>query len=918
MEAMHSAQRRALLLIDGNALVHRAFHALPPLTTSKTGEMVNAVYGFANTLLKVVNTHKPSHWAIAFDYPAPTFRHKAYEQYKSQRPPTPEELKSQIARVHQLVDVLGIPAFETEGYEADDILGTLALQARELAIDTMILTGDRDLLQMVRPGISVLLPGRNFSEAVTYDEAAVYSRFGVHSHQFTAYKALVGDPSDNIPGVPGVGEKTAAKLLEQFESLEELYEWIDEATPARIQASLRESADQVKTSEELSRIVTSVPVELTLDQCVIGEYEPERALSFLKELEFNSLANRLPARSEPGEETTQERQSAVPQHTATLLTADRLPDLAQELNRANEMVLCAATSANGRNRTRNAKRSARTVSVLRGIGVATSPDHLTYLPVTDPSGDSSRDPAPEQVLDVLRPVLGRRDCIKVSDDAKRMLRELLDLGMPHDGPWFDIPVAAHLVGEKAISLEALASNRIGSSLAASAPSTGGLDSVSHQGLAEWLAARAAVCWTLRAQLQTDMHQRAVDRLFTDVEMPLIPVLAAMEHTGILVDTQRLRTMSRTLGEQMAALEIDIYNAVGHRFNINSPRQLGDVLFNELGLQGGRKTSSGYSTEASLLETLRGAHPVIDLVLHYRQLAKLKSTYVDTLPDLVNPRTDRLHTVFSQTGTTTGRLSSSEPNLQNLPIRTELGRTIRAAVVAPRGWLLLSADYSQIDLRALAHLSGDEALVSSFLNDEDIHTATASRVFSVDPKEVTPEMRRAAKVVNFGVIYGMSDYGLEQATEFSRAEAGRFIKAYFERHPGVHEWLEQTKAQARENLYVTTMLGRRRYIPEIRSTNRQVREGAERMAINAPVQGTSADIIKVAMVRLFEASREKDLQARMLLQIHDELLFEVPEADISGFGAMVRELMRTAVKLSVPLKVDLKYGPNWAEMQPLET
>jgi DNA polymerase-1 len=413
-----------------------------------------------------------------------------------------------------------------------------------------------------------------------------------------------------------------------------------------------------------------------------------------------------------------------------------------------------------------------------------------------------------------------------------------------------------------------------------------------------------------------MEQREVLTLFRTVEMPLIPVLAEMENNGILVDTQKLRAMSRTLGEQLAALEIDIYNAVGHRFNINSPKQLGNVLFDELGLQSGRKTGSGHSTEASQLELLRGAHPVIDLVLQFRQLSKLKSTYVDTLPGLVDQTTGRIHTVFSQTTAATGRLSSSEPNLQNLPIRTELGRTIRAAVIAPRGWTLFSADYSQIDLRALAHLSQDEALMTSFLNDEDIHTTTASRVFGVSPSDVTGEMRRTAKVVNFGVIYGMSDYGLEQATELSRAEAGRFIKSYFEQYPGVQRWLDRTKEQARDNLYVATLLGRRRYVPEIRSSNRQVREAAERMAVNAPVQGTSADIIKVAMIRIYEEMHSRHLKSRLLLQIHDELLFEAPDEELSTLSKMVRTLMQGAVELTVPLKVDLKSGPNWADMKPL--
>ena len=915
MGAMPSEQRRILLLVDGNALVHRAFHALPPLTTNRSGEMVNAVYGFANTLFKVVNTLKASHWAIAFDFPAPTFRHALYEQYKAQRPPTPDELKSQIRRVHQLAEVLGMPVFEVEGYEADDILGTLAVQAQHSGIDAAILTGDRDLLQMVRPGITVLLPGRNFSDAVRYDAAAVAARFGVRPDQLTSYKALVGDPSDNIPGVPGVGEKTAAKLLTQFKSLDSVYEHIAEVTPARVQASLAASQQQARESQRLSTIVTDVPVQVSIADCAIGNYARERALELLKELEFNSLVARLPQPPAADAASTQPMEPPTPAVTpadvneVAVFSAPTADSFERELAASNEIVVCALRHTAKPAKSSQGKREEPQSAVLRGVGVSPRAGRLTFLPATVVKGVS------ESPLQALGPVLARDDCLKVSDDVKTIVRQLTPLALPEGREWFDISVAAHLAGEKTVTLDALALNRLGLALDDPSNKVTATTTTPDESILSLLATRADACRALRIQLENEMRQRDVLTLFSTVEMPLVPVLAEMENNGILVDTQKLWAMSRTLGEQLAALEIDIYNAVGHRFNINSPKQLGNVLFNELGLQRGRKTSSGHSTEASQLELLRAAHPVIDLVLQFRQLSKLKSTYVDTLPGLVNPATGRIHTVFSQTIAATGRLSSSEPNLQNLPIRTELGRTIRAAVVAPRGWSLLSADYSQIDLRALAHLSQDKALKTAFLNDEDIHTATASKVFGVPPEHVNAEMRRAAKVVNFGVIYGMSDYGLEQATEFSRAEAGRFIKSYFEQYPGVQRWLEQTKTQARDHLYVSTLLGRRRYIPEIRSSNRQVREAAERMAINAPVQGTSADIIKVAMIRIHDEMQQRRMRSRMLLQIHDELLFEAPDGEMADLSALVRDLMKNAVELTVPLKVDIKSGPNWADMKP---
>ena len=916
MGKMHSRQRRVLLLVDGNALVHRAFHALPPLTTSRTGEMVNAVYGFANTLFKIVANLKPSHWAIAFDYPAPTFRHAMFDQYKAQRPPTPEELKSQIRRVHEFAEVLGMPTFEVEGFEADDVLGTLAAAALGKGIESAVLTGDRDLLQVVRPGVVVLLPGRNFSEAVEYDEAAVEGRFGVTPGQLTAYKALVGDSSDNIPGVNGVGEKTAARIIAQFGSIDALYQHLDDVTPQKLRESLAASREQVKTSQHLATIVTDVPVELVLDDCRVGRYNQERVLRFLKELEFNSLVGRLPR---PADEDVTVQPPAVEvarTRVSTVLTSEDTTQFVNALEHSREVVICPVLMPPETVTPTRPRRSAGSSVALRGLGVSAEQGHLVYVPLETPGNGAALLFGDEGPLRGMRATLEKHDYTKVSDDVKSVLRHLSTAGVRGSGAWFDISVAAHLAGDKAVSLSALALDRLGVSVAPMPPDTVRSAAMSDQEVGALLIERADACRSLRAVLESEMTQRDVLDLFRQVEMPLIPVLAEMENNGILVDTPRLWAMSRTLGEQLNALEIDIYNAVGHRFNINSPKQLGIVLFDELGLRGGRKTSSGHSTEASLLEPLRGAHPVIDLVLQYRQLAKLKSTYVDTLPGLVNATTGRIHTVFSQTSAATGRLASSEPNLQNLPIRTELGRTIRAAVVAPRGWTLLSADYSQIDLRALAHLSQDQALKTAFLNDEDIHTATASRVFGVEPQDVTPDMRRAAKVVNFGVIYGMSDYGLEQATDLSRAEAGRFIKAYFEQYPGVQRWLEHTKISAQEKLYVTTLLGRRRYVPEIRSSNRQVREAAERMAINAPVQGTSADIIKVAMIRIHAEMRRREMQSRMLLQIHDELLFESPGDELAPLSALVRELMRDAIRLAVPLKVDLKAGPNWAEMTPI--
>ena len=902
-------------MVDGNALIHRAFHALPPLTSSRTGEMVNAVYGFANTLLKVRTDLQATHWAVAFDYPAPTFRHKLYDDYKAHRPPTPEELIGQMGRIRELVDALGMPSFELEGYEADDILGALSRQAHERGIDAAILSGDRDLLQLVGPGVRVLLPGRNFSDAVSYDESAVEAKFGVTPRQFADYKAFVGDTSDNIPGVTGIGEKTAVSLLKQFGTLEGVYDHVDEVAPKRAKEALRSTRDHAMMSRELSTIVTDVPVELKLDECVVGNYSQEQALALLKELDFSSLYSRLPNHTNVTESPGPTTEATAPAVGRRVVTEEDKRLFAERLSAARDTVLAIAESSHGNGRGRNGKQSTGLFADF--LVMAVSPDTgQTYVFGVPPEAPGPREQMVlERPLAFIEAAMADAALPKVCEDGKRIMRLLADRGIPFKGLSFDLSIAAHLVGERNVTLAALAASRLGMSLDESPPAydEAGLP---VQQTTDSLAKQCDACRQLHEALEPALAAIGADALYRDVELPLVSVLAAMETKGILIDTNLLKKMSLELAEGLASLEAQIYDAAGHRFNVNSPRQLGTVLFEELGLPGGRKTKSGYSTEAGLLETLRPANPIIDLVLKYRQLAKLKSTYVDTLPALVNPHTGRVHTVFSQTGAATGRLSSSEPNLQNLPIRTEQGRQIRAAVVAPRGWQLLSADYSQIDLRSLAHLSADKHLVEAFRKDEDIHSATASRLFGVAPRDVTPEMRRNAKVVNFGVVYGMSDYGLEQATDFTRAEASRFIESYFEQYSGVRDWLQRTKEQARRDGYVSTLLGRRRYIADINASNRQVREGAERMAINAPVQGTSADIIKVAMLRIFEAMKERKMASTMLLQIHDELLFEVPPYEFDALCQLVRELMPTAVQLSVPLKVDLKAGPNWADMKPV--
>ena len=890
-----------MLLFDGNALVHRAFHALPPLTQHRTGEMVNAVYGFASTLLKVFADFKPTHWAIAFDRPTPTFRHEMFEEYKAQRPATPDELKSQIRKVHQLVEAFHIPVFEIDGFEADDVLGTLGKQADEQGIETIIVTGDNDMLQAVLPRVRTLAPRRSFTDTVLYDEDAVEQKYGIKPEQLADLKALAGDVSDNIPGVPGIGEKTATKLLQQYGSLQGIYDHLEEITPAKLQTLLRECRAQAFQSKELSTIVKDVPIKLDLKTCQVSHYERDEVARLFQELEFINLLPRLPQMKGDGS-----RPSAV--ESRIVSTAAALEEFASELEKAQEFTIeVEATSEKATN------------ADLVGMAVSPNSGEAFYLPLGHEGLNQPQQLPLAQVAGRLKPVLESASVGKIAHNGKHVMEVLAGCGMKPENLNFDPMLAAYLLGEKNLGLKALAFNKLGVEIAAPAELTGtgkkqsSLALLEANRVADYACASVDILWGLKESLEAELRQQGLWQLFTEVEMALVPVLVAMERNGILLDTDLLREMSLEMGKELLRLEKEIYGSVGHQFNINSPQQLGKVLFEDLRLPQSRRTKTGYSTEASVMEALRGVHPVVEFILQYRQLSKLKSTYVDALPALINRKTGRVHTTFNQTGTTTGRLSSSDPNLQNIPIRTEMGNKIRKAIMAPPGAYLLSADYSQIDLRVLAHLSQDPSLVAAFAQDEDIHATTASKLFGISVDEVSSEMRRNAKTVNFGVIYGMSDYGLEQATKLSREQAAQFIALYFDKYPKVKEYLEATKAQARKLGYVQTVLGRRRFLPEVNSANRMVREAAERMAINAPVQGSSADIIKIAMIDLCREMEKRKLKSKMLLQIHDELLFEVPEAEVAEMKSLVSELMPQAMELRVPVKIDIKLGRNWAEM-----
>ncbi|MFO8011600.1 MAG: DNA polymerase I [Dehalococcoidia bacterium] len=900
-------RKPVLILFDGHSLIHRAFHALPSLNT-REGQPTGAVYGFASMLLKVLNDYNPTHCVVTFDSAAPTFRHVEFEEYKAQRPKAPDELVSQFPIVRELVQALNITSFEVEGYEADDILGTLSIQAASLGIETLIVTGDTDILQLVSPGVRVILPKprKPFSDTQLFDEESVRQKYDLNPERIADLKGLVGDPSDNIPGVPGVGKKTASKLLKDFNSIEDIYAHIAEVKPEKLREKLISNEQAARQSKSLATINTDAPANLDLADCELGSYDRDRLIQLFRKLEFSSLLNRLPQGSGNNNGIS---------HVDTALTTDyTIVDTTEKFENMITGISGAEILSIDTETTNVNPRKAGLV----GISLSTRQGKAWYIPVGH-TVPGEQLPLPF-VSSGLKPILGDSGIPLTAHNAKYDITVLARHGIKVTPPHSDTMIAAYLLGEKSLGLKQLAFNKLSVEMVSIADLIGtgsrqrSMAEIEIGRVAEYACADADMTLRLNLVLENEMRQEGLRDLFAEVEMPLVPVLHQMEENGMALDTDLLTKISRELNDQLRSIESQIYIWTGHEFNINSSQQLGRVLFEELKLPPMRKIKSGYSTDASVLESLRGIHPVIGYILDYRQLSKLKSTYVDALPALVNPETGRIHTSFNQMVTATGRLSSSDPNLQNIPIRTEAGRRIRQAFIAGSGSRLLGADYSQIELRVMAHISRDPNLLEAFANDEDIHTSTAAQVFDTSRSQVSSEMRRIAKIVNFGVIYGMSDYGLEQATSFTRSEAARFIESYFNKYPGIRDYLNQTKQQAMEKGYVQTLLGRRRYIPDLTSSNYQVRQSAERMAINMPIQGTAADIIKIAMINLQNRMNETGCKSKMILQVHDELLFEVPDDEFEWMRGLINDIMPGAMKLDVPLKIDIKSGRNWGETE----
>ncbi len=911
-------EKPLLLLMDGHAMVHRSFRAISTqrhLTVSSTGEDVTGVYGFVNVFLRALQDWQPSHYAIAFDTPAPTFRHERFAAYKAQREPSPPELRHQFQRVKELMQAFSVPIYAVDGYEADDVIGTLCRQAEEQGLDAVILTGDRDTFQLISPRVRVDL-SYSIQDRKVYDEKELAERYsGLTAAQQPDFKSLLGDASDNIPGVPRIGEKRAVGLLNDYHDLEGIYEHLDQVKPPSVRQSLAENKDLAFENRILTTISRGAPVELTLDAARSGRFDRQRVVNLLTELEFFSVIPRLPAPAleiarAAGAPAISRAGSATPTDYITVQTEEQLENMLACLRAAGSFAFDTETTHLDPMR-----------ADLVGLSFAAAPGQAWYIPVGHREGDQL---PLESALVQVKALMEDPELAKCAHNANFDLMMLANYGINARNVNFDTMIAAHLLSKSnnSLGLKQLALDLLGVEMTPITDLIGRgarqktFDQVPIADAAPYAAADADLTARLQPILRHQIEPQGLGPLLSDLELPLTPILVAMQRQGIKLDVGLLHEMARDLNGQMQQAELELYDTIGHTVNINSPQQLSDLLFQELGLPKTKRTKTGYSTDANSLEGLKAYHPVVDKILEYRQIAKLKSTYVDALPEMINPHTGRIHTSYNQVGSATGRMSSSDPNLQNIPIRTEVGRQIRKAFIAEAApdWVLFSADYSQIELRVLAHLSRDPALLEAFRRGEDIHASTASLMNDVPINEINSEQRRIAKVLNFGVIYGLSAHGISQQTGFSREEGARFIETYFNQYPGISAYLEEVKTQTRQTQYVETLLGRRRYVPEINAANFNVRAAAERMAINMPVQGTAADIMKLAMLRVHDRLNREKLRARMLLQVHDELVFETPREEMADLQTLVFDEMPAAMALDVTLKVETKWGETWGDME----
>lgn len=946
-------EKAKLVLLDSHALIHRAYHAIQTDLLSPGGEPTKAVFGFTSTLLKVLKDIQPEYVAAAFDV-GKSFRSAQYADYKATRPKMAEDLKGQIARVREVCQALGIPIYAQEGFEADDLLGALSRQAGASGVQTIIVTGDTDTFQLIDDHTQVQLFLR-LGEPALYDLAKVRERYGLTPAQLVDLKALRGDPSDNIPGVSGIGDKTATRLLQQYGSVEGILEHIDDLD-AKTRAKLGAAEKQLRLNKELVTIDVQAPAELEIEKARFGEFDRDKVFDLFRELGFQSLLARLPQASSEGETTSPSFElEAVPSNYCTVLTESDLDALVVKLRKCQGFVVDVETTSLD-------ELNAELVGIAIGLGGGESyyvpvGHQSTPTQVATPPVKKAREAQPAlfekgretitvsrvsepqvqqlpraMVLSKLAPVFADALIEKYAHNSKYDLIVLRQAGLETNGLVFDTLIAAHLLesGRQKLGLKELVFSKFGvqmteiEGLIGKGKNQVSMAEVAISQVSPYACSDADYTYRLLELYRSQFKEQGPRDLFYELEMPLVPVIVDLELAGVQLDVDALAKLAVQINGRLAELEEEIFRLVGAPFNLGSPQQLSDALFGKLGLPSTRldRTRTGQiSTAAGVLEELREVHPVIRLILEHRELSKLKGTYVDALPVLVSGKDGRLHTSYNQVGSVTGRISSSNPNLQNIPVKSELGRQVRRAFVAPPGRVLLSADYSQVELRILAHVAHDENLLQAFADGEDIHARTASRLFNVELTEVTSQQRRLGKTINFGVVYGISDWGVSGRTELSVEESRRLIEGYFDKYPGVKDYIERTKEQAHSQGYVESLMGRRRYFPELREGRRvpvALRNQAEREAINMPIQATAADIIKRAMVTLHRELSALGLGSRMIMQVHDELVLECPENEVDRAAPLVCEAMEGAFRLDAPLKVDVTVGNDWDNMRPVLT
>ena len=861
---------KKLLILDSNSILNRAFYGVRYLS-AKDGTPTNAIYGFLNILLKLIKEQEPDYICAAFDVKAPTFRHKQYEGYKAQRKPMPEGLAAQMSLAKDVLRAMGVTILEKEGYEADDIIGTVARLCEESEISCFIATGDKDDLQLASDKTKVILTvtKSGYNETIIYDDKAVKEKYHVTPTEFIDVKALMGDPSDNIPGVKGVGEKTAMSLIEKHHSIEYIYENIDDiGLKGTMLQKMKDGREMAFMSKELATINRNTPIEFNAEKCVFDGFENNGELyEILKRLELNSIIKKLDL---SGVDNVKENE-------------DIFKDFSYQVGDKNMI-------------------SGDKVTVVLDF----DGDNISSAAV-----GAGNNAVVLNEQDDIKELLEDDSIAKVMFDVKEAIVKLncrIDIKNIAD----DTAIAAYLVdpAKNEYTIEKLASEYFGTVIEKPEVKQLSLLDDVETDRSEYLAKCAVALGVLNERIGDKIKENGQEKLYQEVELPLVTVLAHLEINGFLVDDHQLKEFADKLGEKIDALTNEIYMLAGEEFNINSPKQLGVILFEKLELKPVKKTKTGYATNADVLEKLRDKHPIVNFIMEYRQLAKLKSTYCDGLRAVVNPNTHRIHSVFTQTVTVTGRLSSTEPNLQNIPTRTELGREIRKMFVAKEGYVLVDADYSQIELRVLAHIANDETMINAFRNNEDIHAVTASQVLGIPLEDVTKEQRSSAKAVNFGIVYGIGEFSLAQDLHISVKEAKAYIESYLEKYHGVRNYMESIKEQAKKDGYVKTMLNRIRYIPELKSPNYNIRQFGERVALNTPIQGTAADIIKLAMVRVDNRLINEGLKSKLILQVHDELIVEAHKDEVDKVKQILSEEMQSAMELNVPLKVDMSTGHSW--------